>query len=103
MAGKALTVLVWGPDVTVVDIAVAGTGSKDVFVPGQGADAGGVAGHGAKAAGSLGVIDLHEAFVCADGEVGAPLDPGDRGDCVVVLEFAELVHAASGGVPHVDA
>lgn len=73
-----------------------------MVVPGEGADAGGVAGHGAETAGFLRIVDLHEAFVGADGDVAAALDPGYGGDEVVVLEFAEFGHFAAGGVPHVD-
>lgn len=62
-----------------------------------------MAGHGAEAARFLCVIYLHEAFVGANREVGAALDPGDRGDLVVVRQFAELVHTASSGIPHVHA
>ena len=103
VAGEAAAVLVGGAHVAVVDHAVAGARGEDVFVPGEGADAGGVASHGAEAAGFFSVVDLDEAFVGADGEVGASLDPGDGGDEVVVGEFAELVHAAGGGIPHVHA
>ena len=84
VAREAAEVLVRGADVTVVDEAVAGAGGEDVVVPGEGADARGVAGHGAEAAGFLGVVDLDEALVRADGEVGAALDPGDGGDEVAV-------------------
>ena len=74
-----------------------------MFVPGQSAHAGRVTSHGAKTAGLFGIVDLYEAFVGADSEMRAPLDPGDRGDEVVVWKFAELVDAAGGRIPHVDA
>ena len=89
-------------DVAVVDEAVAAAGGEDVVVPGEGADPGGVARHGAEAALFVGVPDLDEAFVGADCDVRAALDPGDGCDDVV-LEVAELVHFAGMGVPHVDA
>lgn len=60
-----------------------------------------MAGHGAEAAGFFGVIDLHKAFIGANGKVGAPLDPGNGGDLVIVRQFAELVHTASSRIPHV--
>ena len=79
-----------------VDDAVSRARGEDVFVPGEGTDAGSVTGHGAETAGLFRIVDLHEAFVGANGEVGAALDPGDRGDEVIVREFTELVNAAAG-------
>ena len=62
-----------------------------------------MAGHGTEAAGLFSVIDLHKAFMSANGEMGAALDPGNGGDLVIVRQFAELVHAASSGIPHIHA
>ncbi len=52
-----------------------------------------MAGHCAETPLFVGIPDLDEAFIGADCDVGTSLDPGDRGDDVV-LQVAELVHFA---------
>ena len=74
---KAAEVLVGGADVAMVDEAVARAGREDVVVPGEGANPSGVPCHGAETAGFLCVIYLHEAFVRADCDMRASLDPRD--------------------------
>ena len=88
--------MVRGTDVSVVDEAVTRAGREDVVVPGKGANPSGVACHGAETAGFLCVIYLHEAFVRADCDMRASLDPRNGGDKVIVVEFAELGYFARG-------
>ena len=85
-----------------VNQSVPAAGSEDVIVPGECANASGVASHCSEAARLFSIVDLHEAFICADGNVGAALDPGNRCHQVVIRQFAEFGDFARGGVPHVD-
>lgn len=73
-----------------------------MIIPSEGAYAGSVASHGPQASASLGVPDLDQAFVSANGNVRATLDPRNRGDDVI-LKLAELCDTARGRIPHINA
>jgi hypothetical protein len=103
MAREATEVLIRRADVAVVDETVAAARGEDMIVPSESTNAGRMPRHCAKTTGLLRVVDLHEALICADGDVAAALDPGDGGYEVVVFEFAEFGHFAAGRVPHVNA
>lgn len=73
-----------------------------MIIPGERAYTGSVTSHGPQASASFCVPDLDEAFISANGNMGATLDPRNRGDNVI-LELAEFCDTARCRIPHEDA